>query len=81
MTKKQISHALMIAVSNKDLSQIDLKPFFGYAKKDFKPVNCTIEAVACLMRWQCFQMNGKIDTEEFDDFCGYARKLFNVYDE
>jgi len=79
MTKKQINQALEIANSDKDLSNIDLKPFFGYACKGFKPVDCPINAVACLMRWQCFQLDGTIDTEEFNDFCGYARKLFNVY--
>ena len=80
MTKKQIQQALTIAKSDKDLSQIDLKPFFGYAKRGFKPVNCTIEAVACLIHWQCIQLDGTIDTEEFNDFCGYAKKLFNVYE-
>jgi hypothetical protein len=79
MTKKQISLALEMAKSNTDFSGIDLKPFFGYALRDFKPLNCTIEAVASLMRYQCFQMNGEIDTEEFDDFCDYAKRLFNVY--
>jgi hypothetical protein len=80
MTKKQINLALDLAKSNVDLISIDLKLFNGYGCKDFKPVNCSVEAVASLMRWQCFQLDGTIDTEEFNDFCEYAKKLFVVYE-
>lgn len=80
MTNKQITKALELAYSNESFSQVDISTFMGYGKKGFQPIHCTLRQVAYVIRSQCFQFNGEIDAEEFDDFCQYARKLFIVHD-
>lgn len=67
MTRNQLNAALTIARSDADLSKVDTEVLFGYGLKTFKPVVATIEAVAAIIRWDCWMLNGEIDSVAFDN--------------
>ena len=78
MTKDQLSQALQIAKSDKDLHLASIDIFFGFGLEDFEPVYCTIDQVAALIRWQAVQFNGGIDSDALQEVCNVGRKKFLV---
>lgn len=78
MTKQELSEALKIANSEKSLENVDIEIFDGYGLKNFQPIYCTVEQLARLIRWQCFQLNGKIDDEELNNLAYAGKKKFLI---
>jgi hypothetical protein len=61
MTRDQFRRAYAIAMSDRDLSNVDMDCLNGFGLPDFKAVVVPIEAVARIIRYQTFQLNGGID--------------------
>jgi len=79
MNKPQLDEAMRIARDpNRDLLQVDLTTLEGYGLPGFKPVSVTIEMVAAMIRWQCIQLNGEIDAEEFDQLVNVFRHKVTI---
>ncbi len=78
MTKDELKQAMDIARSDRDLSSIDLTPLTGYALRDFQPVTVAVEAVASMIRWQCFTLDGGIDGEELNELADCFRRKVTV---
>ncbi len=70
--------ALAIARSDRPLNMDDLSIFDGFGLADFKPVTCTIEALAMLVRWQCVCFDGSIDAENLQEIATVGRHRFTV---
>ena len=79
MNKAELNEALAVAKSNADLSMEDISIFDGFGLSDFQPVHVTIGQVARLIRYQCQQMDGGYDAENFNDIAEFGRKRFTVY--
>ena len=56
----------------------DISVFDGFGLHDFKPVVCTTRQLAFLIRWQCFNMNGTIDSSALDEIMQAGRRKFTV---
>ena len=52
--------------------------FDGFGLPDFRPVTCTVEALAMLIRWQCFQLNGEINAEALQEIAVCGRRRFTL---
>lgn len=78
MTKNEMVRAYRVALSDKDLSTEDISIFEGYGLPSFEKVYTTINAVACLIRWQAVMMNGNVDSEELDAIATIGRKKFII---
>ena len=78
MKTADLDRALAIARSGRPLNVADLSIFDGFGLPDFKPVTCTVEALAMLVRWQCVQLNGEINAEALQEIATYGRKRFLV---
>jgi len=77
MTKTQFGEAVRIAQADRiDLSGVDDSLLHGCGLPDFKPVYCTVEQVAKLVRWNCMQLNGELDAEELNNVAHIARRKF-----
>jgi hypothetical protein len=63
MTAEQFRRAYAIAMSKRDLSNVNFDALCGYGLSDFNPVTVPIEAVARCIRWQTQQFDGGIDGE------------------
>lgn len=77
MTKSELSAALKIAKSDKELHE-DLSIFLGYGLKNFDKIYVTLDAVAKLIRYQCIQFDGSIDTEKLNSLAYHSRQKFMV---
>ncbi len=79
MTKDELSEAMKVAKDKTvDLSAVDLMPFDGCGLRGFQPIATTIRAVARLIRWQCFMLNGEIDVEELSEIARIGRTKFQI---
>ena len=78
MKTSDLDSALAIARSDRPLNLDDLSLFGGFGLPDFRPVICTVEALAVLVRWQCVYFNGSIDSEAFDEIARLGRHRFTV---
>jgi len=78
MDRRQLERALKIAGSDKDLSCFNLDIFDGYTLPEFDPVTVTIDDLAKLIRWQCFKLDGTIDSKELDDLAYVGKRKFKV---
>jgi hypothetical protein len=78
MTKKELSLALEIAKSDKDFSNVDDSILEGLYLKYFKPVTTTLDVVAKTIRWNTFQLNGGIDSEELNLFAYHAKTKIQI---
>lgn len=78
MNKTQVSKALELAKSDIIIRE-DIGVFDGYGLVDFKPINCSLESIAALIRWECVYFNGNIDTQALNDLIIIGRKKFIVY--
>jgi hypothetical protein len=76
MKKDELRQAMDIARSDRDLSSIDITPLAGYALRDFQRVTVAVEAVARMIRWQCFTLDGGIDGEALNELADcFCRKV------
>ena len=75
MKTADLDRALALARSEAQLNMADLSIFDGFALPDFRPVTCTVEALAMLVRWQCVCFDGSIDAEALQDFEGLLCKF------
>lgn len=78
MKTTDLDRALAIARSDADLNLADIELFNGFALPDFRPVTCTIEALAVLVRWQCIRFDGSIDGEALQEIATVGRHRFTV---
>ena len=78
MKTSDLDKALALARSDAPLNVEDLSIFDGFGLPDFKPVTCTVEALAMLIRWQCFCLNGSIDSEALQEIATLGRHRFFV---
>ena len=78
MNRTDLDTALALARSKADLptEQIDL--FDGFGLRDFRPITCTVEALAALVRWQCVNLDGSIDGEALQEIATAGRHRFTV---
>jgi hypothetical protein len=80
MRTQQLEAALTLARSSVRLNIDDLAQFDGFALPDFRPVTCTLEALAMLVRWQCVCFDGSVDSEALQEIATVGRHRFTVLD-
>lgn len=78
MKTRDLDQALAIARSDRELALSDLALFDGFGLPDFRPVTCTLEALAMLVRWQCIRFDGSIDAEALQEIATLGRRRFTV---
>ena len=78
MKATDLDMALAIARSDTALNVADLSLFDGFGLPGFRPVTCTVEALAMLIRWQCVCFDGSIDGEALQEIATCARHRFTV---
>ena len=78
MTKSEFTKAFKLAKSAATLSDSENELFYGFGLKDFKPIHCTIEGVAKIIRWQCEQFNGDWDMEALNEIAYFGKKRFII---
>ena len=78
MKATDLDMALAIARSDTALNVADLSLFDGFGLPGFRPVTCTVEALAMLVRWQCVCFDGSIDSEALQEIAECGRHRFTV---
>ena len=78
MKTTDLDKALAVARSDVPLNMADLALFDGFALPTFRPVTCTVEALAMLIRWQCICLDGSIDGEALQEIATVGRHRFTV---
>ncbi|MDY7107506.1 MAG: hypothetical protein SYC29_02615 [Planctomycetota bacterium] len=79
MTKNDLSEALALARSDATLpGPEELGIFDGYALPDFQPIDCTLELLAALLRWEVVTFSGGIDHEALNELSRCGRHRFRV---
>ena len=87
MNKTELSQALAIAQDKNRAPfidretgkhRVDISIFDGFGLHGFQPVHCTLEQVAFLIVWQCFNMDGSINAHNFDELATAGRHKFLV---
>jgi hypothetical protein len=78
MKASDLDTALAIARSDTPLNVADLAVFDGYGLPDFRPIACTVEALAMLVRWECFCLDGSVDAEALEQIARLGRHRFTV---
>jgi len=81
MNRHQLEKAVQLALSKADLDVADLAIFDGFGLPGFRPVTVTTRALAMLIRWQCVQLNGQINSEALDEIATLGRTRFSVVDD
>ncbi len=74
MKTADLDRALAIARSDRPLNVVDLSLFDGFGLPDFRPVTCTVEALAMLVRWQCVCFDGSIDHDALNEIARIGRQ-------
>jgi hypothetical protein len=77
LTKQEFSDALTLANSDAKLDG-DLSVFEGFGLEGFKPVYCTVEQVASLIRYQCLQFNGNLDSLALNEIGRHGKRKFII---
>lgn len=78
MTKAELAQAVEVARKGDGLD-VDDSCLYGLYLPDFQsPVHTTIPVVARALRWQTFQLNGKIDTDALAEFGAFARTRIRI---
>jgi len=78
MKTTELDNALALARSDAPLNLDDISIFDGFGLPDFRPIVCTVEALAILVRWQCIQFDGSVDAEALDEIATCGRRRFTV---
>jgi len=77
MTKSELSQAVNKALSNENLGEVP-NVVDGYGLPDFKPVHITLNNLAALVRWQCVQLNGSLDSTALNELAQIGKKKFLI---
>jgi hypothetical protein len=85
MNTKQLNAAMKIA-EDKSIRFIDdngkhledISVFDGFGLHSFAPVIVTLRQVAFLIRWQCFNLGGSIDSAALKEIAVAGRRKFTV---
>ena len=83
MTRNELSKAVALAQTDVSLPKyigpqsVDC-PFDGFALSDFEPVTCTIRDLAALVRYQCMQLNGELDTTALNEIAECGKRKFTI---
>ena len=80
MNLKQMQKAIALAKSEVELGDLPTDEFDGFGLKGFKPVECTVEQVAQLIRYQARFVNGAWDEEAISEIVS-CRRAFQLEDE
>jgi hypothetical protein len=75
MNIHDMNEAIRIAKSDADLDHLSISAFDGYAMKQFQPIECTIEQVAKLIRYQARYFNGDWDHRAIDEVVMFRYKF------
>ena len=75
MNLKQMQKAIALAKSEVELGDLPTDEFDGFGLKGFKPVECTVEQVAQLIRYQARFFNGAWDEEASSEIVSCRRAL------
>jgi hypothetical protein len=59
----------------------DTSRFDGYGLPDFKPVVCTLDQLAALIRWECSFLTGGMDQNALNNLQAIGRRKFTVVGE
>ena len=86
MTQNELSLAVAMAQSNEELqtfvgegSSQELNDLFlGYAMSDYKVTCITIRDLAALIRHECMQMNGELDTHQLNEIADIGKHKFSI---
>jgi len=78
MKTRDLDEALAIARTDRPLALADLEIFDGFGLPDYRPVTCTLEALAMLVRWQCIRFDGSVDSEALQEIATLGRRRFTV---
>lgn len=82
MDKNEFKRAFQVAQQRKadqvDFDHESIALFHGYGLSDYKPVACTIEAVADLIRYQASCLDGSWDAKELNTLAHIARRKFTI---
>ena len=78
MKATDLGMALAIARSDTALNVADLSLFDGFGLSGFRPVTCTVEALAMLVRWQCICFDSSVDSEALQEIAECGRHRFTV---
>jgi len=70
-----MNEAIRIAKSDADLDHLSISAFDGFGLKEFEPIECTIEQVAKLIRYQAQYMNGEWDHRAIDEVVMFRNKF------
>lgn len=80
MNQDEFNQAWLIARSDESLLLYDDVDLDGCGLPRFEPRATTLKSVAYLLRYQCFRLDGSIDTEELEQCRLIARKKFILVD-
>ncbi len=78
MTNDELNRAFSIAQGGEELDDSSLDVFLGFGLPGFRPVVCTLQMVARLIRWQCQQFNGGWDAEALQEIARHGRHRFII---
>lgn len=78
MNTAQFKQACSLAFSAANLPPDTLEIFDGFGLRNFRPVFVSLNQVASLIRWQCSQLNGGIDSEALGEVLAFGRKRFQI---
>jgi hypothetical protein len=73
MNKKEFNQAVNLAKT--EIGFDDTGLFYGFALRDFKPVVCTIKAIAGLIKYQALQFNGEFDHAALNEIWECKRRF------
>ncbi len=80
MTKDEFTLATQLASRRKGLKWVDLDVFDGFGLRGYMPRAVTLTALADLIRYQTFRMNGEIDQEALNEIWQARHKFIVVND-
>ena len=75
MNIHDMNEAILIAKSDADLDHLSISAFDGYAIKGFQAIECTVEQVAKLIRYQARYFNGDWDQRAIDEVVMFRNKF------
>lgn len=75
MNIHDMNEAIRIAKSDADLNHLSIDDFEGYGRKEFQPIECTVEQVAKLIRYQAQYFNGDWDHRAIDEVVMFRYKF------
>ena len=78
MLKTDLIRALAMARSAQPLGVDGIELFNGFGLPGFATVSCTAHALAQLIRWQCINFDGSVDSPALDEIARFGRRRLQV---